>query len=74
VFHAGYAIVAARYEQLGIRALLPLEVRCQSELRSVSATLAGSRSQSPRRAIPGTCTFAAMRAATPGSFPRARGK
>ena len=25
VFHTGYAIMAARYEQLGIRALLPLE-------------------------------------------------
>ena len=35
VFHTGYAIMAARYEQLGIRALLPLE-RVWAGTRSVA--------------------------------------
>lgn len=46
VFRAGYAIMAARYEQLGIRALLPLERvwagTCSAAGRARRAATAGS--------------------------------
>jgi hypothetical protein len=51
VFRTGYAIMTARYEQLGIRALLPLE-----------RAWAGTRSA----ARPGTAPTATAGSTTPG--------
>jgi len=48
VFHTGHAIMAARYEQLGIRALLPLE-RVRADTRSAARPRHGTR---PRRVPP----------------------